>query len=564
MKKLHLFIFMLSLVATNLTAQLNPGLRLTINGKLIPSANAAFGAVLDIDVPFCGEIVEVKSKGGATPTAITQLEGCDSITNAAALNGKIALVRRGTCVIADKILNIQKAGAIAVIMYENAANAVLVDMGGTNAAITVPSARITLESGTAILDELKAGKTITACMTAPSRVYNTAYGNAYLLTTPSNQSDTLTSMVTISNRNPTDTVKNVVIYSEITEPNGAKKIIAGAAEDIPPTAAGFIRFYTIRNDYKPTKAGTYKVRIFGNYAPDTLTSQFFISDTTFSADLSTLTGTGTTRTAATFAAQFKKYSHLNFYLTNNNSAKATSVTWGIINAAQMKGRPFNISVWKASEESIGKISSSIADVSAIAEEPVGDPITYEIKGTEKSLITIPLTDSKNKFIPLEENSIYILAVEYDGSAYKDSIVPQYTLGRTLPIRWPGFSVSGSAIMSGDRYFNGGWSGTDDPVGRLNIENKSTINTKSVELTAAEFSVFPNPVRDLVNINLNLQEKHQDVEMVISDIDGCIVQIQRALNQVGNNTFNIGDLPAGAYIISIRSDKGFASAKIVKE
>jgi hypothetical protein len=45
------------------------------------------------------------------------------LTNAAAVAGRIALVERGTCTFQTKAFNAQSAGAIAVIIYNNAANA---------------------------------------------------------------------------------------------------------------------------------------------------------------------------------------------------------------------------------------------------------------------------------------------------------------------------------------------------------------------------------------------------------------------------------------------------------
>jgi hypothetical protein len=74
-------------------------------------------------------------------------DGCQTITNAAALNGKIALIRRGTCSYAIKVKAAQVAGAVAVIMMNNAAGAGPASMGGTDATITIPSIAISKENG---------------------------------------------------------------------------------------------------------------------------------------------------------------------------------------------------------------------------------------------------------------------------------------------------------------------------------------------------------------------------------------------------------------------------------
>lgn len=74
--------------------------------------------------------------------------GCETITNAAALNGKIALVRRGTCSFVTKILAAQTAGAVGVIVMNNV-DGTPVPMGddGNGASVTIPSVMISKADG---------------------------------------------------------------------------------------------------------------------------------------------------------------------------------------------------------------------------------------------------------------------------------------------------------------------------------------------------------------------------------------------------------------------------------
>ena len=51
------------------------------------------------------------------------MDGCTAFTNAAAVAGKIALIERGTCGFTQKVRMAQDAGAVAAIIYNNAANA---------------------------------------------------------------------------------------------------------------------------------------------------------------------------------------------------------------------------------------------------------------------------------------------------------------------------------------------------------------------------------------------------------------------------------------------------------
>jgi Fungalysin metallopeptidase (M36)/PA domain/Secretion system C-terminal sorting domain/Fungalysin/Thermolysin Propeptide Motif len=72
--------------------------------------------------------------------------GCLPAINAAALNGKIALITRGTCGFIVKVKNAQNAGAIGVIMINNAAGAPIV-MGGTDNTITIPAVMVSQADG---------------------------------------------------------------------------------------------------------------------------------------------------------------------------------------------------------------------------------------------------------------------------------------------------------------------------------------------------------------------------------------------------------------------------------
>ncbi len=72
--------------------------------------------------------------------------GCETITNAAALNGNIALIRRGDCTFILKVKAAQVAGAIGVIMMNNV-DGTPVAMGGDDPTITIPSIMISKADG---------------------------------------------------------------------------------------------------------------------------------------------------------------------------------------------------------------------------------------------------------------------------------------------------------------------------------------------------------------------------------------------------------------------------------
>ncbi|HZX91692.1 MAG TPA: S8 family serine peptidase, partial [Rudaea sp.] len=88
---------------------------------------------------------------GRVGTSATTNAACAALP-AGSLNGQIALIRRGTCSFSIKSLNAQNAGAIGVVLYNNAAGALNAAVGVVPPApaITIPVVGITQAAGKAI------------------------------------------------------------------------------------------------------------------------------------------------------------------------------------------------------------------------------------------------------------------------------------------------------------------------------------------------------------------------------------------------------------------------------
>ncbi|MGJ5817991.1 PA domain-containing protein [Paludibaculum fermentans] len=104
---------------------------------------AAFGPALSA-AGVTAEIMPVVDQAdGKTGLACAAL----SAANALAVKGKFALVDRGTCGFTAKAAIVQAAGAVGVIIADNAAGTPPPGLGGTDASITIPAVRITLADG---------------------------------------------------------------------------------------------------------------------------------------------------------------------------------------------------------------------------------------------------------------------------------------------------------------------------------------------------------------------------------------------------------------------------------
>ncbi len=120
--------------ATNLTIN-SPG---TIAGNIIYIPTTNFGTT--ISSVITADVVLVDD--GADEAS----DGCSALVNNAELNGKIALVRRGSCNFTVKVKHAENAGAIAVIVMNNV-DGDPTNMGGDDTSIMIPAVMISKGNG---------------------------------------------------------------------------------------------------------------------------------------------------------------------------------------------------------------------------------------------------------------------------------------------------------------------------------------------------------------------------------------------------------------------------------
>lgn len=151
--------------------------------NFVPTDN--FGANVDSMYAY-GTLVLVND-GSAFPNV-----GCNTLSNAAAINGNIAVIKRGSCSFTDKVLNAQNAGAVAAIIINNVATSPIV-MGGVDNSITIPAVMISQADGNTIINAILNNEQPTALLgrqkewianfKIDGNTYVTGDNNGYLLNT---------------------------------------------------------------------------------------------------------------------------------------------------------------------------------------------------------------------------------------------------------------------------------------------------------------------------------------------------------------------------------------------
>ncbi len=561
MKKLFTLLVVTTFFVSSLFAQFNEGMKITISsptslGAQFACSSANFGGKLDLDKPFCGDAVV---GNGLTSKEI----GCDTIVSD--VKGKIALIRRGTCNFSLKCFNAQKAGAIACIIMNSAANAGAgtgVMAAGTNGAdVTIPCAMISFEDGNKLVAELAKGTKVTLCMLLPSRSVSEVVA-ADAIQIPFTQRDTVFPRFVVKNAS-TDTVKKVVVNVSIADPAG-KITKLTSTEDVPPTETGFVNILPV-GSYYPTVKGKYNLTFTTTFTPlDTFRTEFSLGDYTFANDNGTTnkTGVGAALAAANFLPG--KISNIVGVYNVLANTKATFATFGLANYDKMKGRPFSIEVYEGGDAVAVDIPATTTDLSTVG-KLVGDVTDYTVTGTEgnNTLVTVKLTDNNKAGIAVQAGKTYLFALKYDGSAFKDSLAPAYATALKFPIRGSRTDVGGTAIQTSASYFSAGFSGNQSLVLRAHLDG--FVGSKDLAtLEANEVAISPNPANSFVNVALNLNQPAKDVQIGIMDMTGRIIEVIKVgATQKDNISVDVSNYTPGTYFLTVKTEKAFRPEKFVK-
>lgn len=98
-----------------------------------------------------------------------EMDACEPAVNGGTLNGKIALIRRGSCTFVSKVQNAETEGAVAVIIINNVSGGPIA-MGGTG-TVGIPSVMISDIDGAALIAEIQGGATVNATLQNSGTTY---------------------------------------------------------------------------------------------------------------------------------------------------------------------------------------------------------------------------------------------------------------------------------------------------------------------------------------------------------------------------------------------------------
>ena len=128
-----------------------------IAGAYLAQDNSFVGGIPAPDSPLIGDLALVEGPSGiGTPS-----EGCTGpLINTSDVNGKIAVIVRGSCEFTVKVNVAETAGAAAVIVVNNAPGVPIVMAGQAFPPVSIPSIMISQSDGQSIMDALNNGDTV--------------------------------------------------------------------------------------------------------------------------------------------------------------------------------------------------------------------------------------------------------------------------------------------------------------------------------------------------------------------------------------------------------------------
>lgn len=100
----------------------------------------------------------------------------------------------------------------------------------------------------------------------------------------------------------------------------------------------------------------------------------------------------------------------------------------------------------------------------------------------------------------------------------------------------------------------------DNVSVSAVATENLLGTNTNILSVKDFSVFPNPTKDIVNVS-NTSASINSIE--VTDLNGRVVKTVNAID-ASNTQVNISDLSSGVYMMKIVSDQGTTTKKVIKE
>lgn len=257
-----------------------------------------------------------------------------------------------------------------------------------------------------------------------------------------------------------------------------------------------------------------------------------------------------------------------FYVPNGDGFFVKDVSFALGDPANEAGRSFLISLyeWTGDTNNDGNMDPGERVSEAFA--------FYVVTGQEApgELITIPFPGEGEEPVALKDDTEYVVMLEYFASNSTDNLTfagsDEFDYGAqvfasqlTGTPRYAGvLGINGD--LTSEPYSTLGFGRNIVPVVRMSITNTAT-STEDLASLDNEFSVYPNPAKEEINLQLALQDQADNVVVRLMDLAGRTI-LQRDYQNIQREflSYNVSSLPGGTYFIQVTTADGTGTKKFV--
>ncbi len=481
--------------------------------------------------------------------------GCEALTNAADVAGKIAIVYRGSCEFGMKALNAQNAGAVAVVIVNNAPGAPVGMAGGASGAtVSVPVVMISQDAGASIRSEVLAGNVEMFIGTVQNMFPNNLSMNKAAILIPAQAArPALISTSATEFEVPlgawlynfgSDNQTGATLKATVTHNGSTVYDETSAAATVNSTDSVFFSLPTFsQNGYN----GLYEI----TYTANLTTADDFPDDNTFSTTLSVdsvmsyapLDANGLPMQMAFFKpAAASQIFQICAYFKDANASRLRAD--GIYAAATLNapatvvGQQLDARLFEWNDVFTGLSDATFNDVSEI----MNGEFQYTDSAQASQVQFIPFFEAT----PLEDNQSYLFCVSTSN--------PDVFLGHNNAVNYQendDVTDQINTLINLDGTWSGGWATGEVPA--LGVKMASaTVGIK--EQNMVELTPYPNPTSSTLRIPVNGFSGKAAV--MVYDAKGSKVA-DKQVTVGGDNilTMDLREFNGGAYMFHITFENG---------
>ncbi len=252
-----------------------------------------------------------------------------------------------------------------------------------------------------------------------------------------------------------------------------------------------------------------------------------------------------------------------YYVTNANDQVFKHVFFAIAAEASQAGENLSVNIYKWTDTNADEQADP-------GERTLAAQMLYTIEGDEigEDIIALPVTTLLGETVALEDNTQYLVMVEYSTDVEGTTI----EMGMSDAVDY-GAMIFRTGLDGAPRY--GSFLGINTPldeepysslgfgwdlVPAVSISFGEPSSVREEILLDASLSVFPNPANSQVTLGMHFHETMKNVTIQLFDINGKLLETRRMDNVKDQDVnFNAQSLTPGSYFMKVTTEKGTRTA-----